>query len=230
MKKVITVCLCLILALSVLVGACAEDFTIHAGTMFGDTREEVKSKENLELHKEVASNANDSEYTKDVGEDIAYMLFEGTVAGYDNVEVQYFFNGDNNDSLFEVVYIMPEDVSVGAGGVVGEYKDLLDNLTEKYGAPLSNEDEVYYLIISRFIQEQIWTNEYFQNEGLPFFAKDITYDAWAIPCDGYNVKIELVMLGNGESCNIVYHRYSDEEVDAARVAYENAQNKKKDDL
>lgn len=230
MKKVITVCLSLILAISALSFAFAEDFTIHAGTMFGETREEVKAKETLDLSEEVLSNADESYYTKDVGENIAYLIYDGTVAGYDKSHIYYYFNGENNDTLFEVVYSMPGYSVVGNKGVIDEYQDLKQSLIDKYGNPLSSNDEAYYLIESRSIGETNWTNEYFKNEFLPNYITDYDITAWSIPYEGYNVKIELVLYDSGERCNIIYHYYTDEEIEAARAAYGNTQSKKNDDL
>ena len=188
MKKVITVCLCLILALSALVVACAEDFTLHAGTMFGDTKEQVKEKENNTDVEEFVYNEN-----------ISHFLYTGiTIAGYENCDIHYYFD-NTKDYLFDVSYFMGGSVKIGEDALLNRLGELGTLLIEKYGKPLSNEDEVNCLISG-------WTRNKTNY--------DFDYIGWSVPCGDYNVKIELVItydFGKPFSLNIDYHQYTDEE-------------------
>lgn len=219
MKKVITVCLCLILALSALSVACAEDFTIHAGTMFGDTIDEVKSKEDLKLINEIE---NDNE----IG-----LVYKGKLVGYDGCRINYCFDSDKY--LYDVYYTMPSSVDVGNNGVEEEYDYLLNALTDKYGNPLDTDDDAYYCIVGEQIKSLRVSNKVFEKNGSSS-RYEIEYVGWSIPSNDYNVKIELMLVtatsNNTTFCYIDYHKYTDDELAAAKEEYENTQAENLNDL
>ena len=220
MKKVITVCLCLILALSVLSVACAEDFTIHAGTMFGDTLEEVKAKENLEIYDDYVENQ--------FGRKITYI---GDVAGYSNTLVIYEF--DDNGKVYDVRYSI-DILTNDANQVMANYKALESALTKKYGEPLSNDDEDNYIIIGKQIEIIQKGNETKKIYGFP--EDKYEYKSWVYPCEDYSVKIELIKsigqdsTGPQNACYISYHYYTDEDYEKAKEAYKKIEIKINDDL
>ena len=193
MKKVITVCLCLILALSALVGACAEDFTIHAGTTFGDTMEQVKEKETLEYINEFEDKSTKA------------LLYSGTVAGYENCNIWYYFNKENN-TLCDVSYSMGIGSAIGEEALLNRLGELGVLLMNKYGDPLSDNEDAKYLIKGQVLSKP--SNKY-----------EYDFIGWSVPCDNYNVKIELIIeyySGSPAYLYIDYHPYTNEELEEAK--------------
>ena len=183
----------------------AEEFTIHAGTKFGDTREEVMAKETLL-------------YCGENGKD--GISFRGTVAGFDNSKVYYNF--DDNVKLIEVYYgFNSYDGSRSSRTIQNIYETLLDGLTQKYGNEITDKDYIKYGIPS-------WALNICNTS--PTESRRI-YDlnVWIVPCDGYNVKIELIRTMDRD-CFLSYLPYTDEMAKDAEKLYRDKQNKINDDL
>ena len=198
MKKVITVCLSLILALSALIVACAEDFTLHAGTMFGDTMEQVQEKETLKY-------IGEFEYEDVNGTKTTAILYTGTVAGYENCNIWYHFD-KTNSTLCDVTYSMGISDIIGEDALLNRLGELGTLLMNKYGEPLSDNDDAKYLIKGRNLNNK--NSKY-----------DYDFIGWSVPCDNYNVKIELVInysSGSPAFLYIDYHPYTNEELEEAK--------------
>ena len=212
-KKVISVCLCIILALSVIYIAYAEDFTIHAGTMFGDTKQQVMEKETLAYQGE-----------KDYDDDTSYLIYDGTVAAYDNCHIYYYFD-KKEELLIDAEYDMGRFFDIGNDGILNRYAQLQDALTEKYGEALSEDDETTFLILGQGVYPN--SNVY-----------DYKWVSWVAPYENYNVKIDLILSSyKGDSdlfLNIDYYTFTDEELEIAKAAYaavkEDVEKQTNDDL
>ena len=183
----------------------ADDFIIRNGIMFGDTKNDVLSKETLTIFE------NDDNK----------ILCGGKVAGFEKSIIVYYFN---NDKLTDILYVFPECDSLDAFSK--QYLELYTALNNKYGTPISENNSVYSLILG------IRASGIKKNDADYKETTQIQHTAWVVSCDGYNVKIDLLKPyeSTGYKCYIDYHPFTDEDLALAEEAYKNEQQNKYDDL
>lgn len=173
----------------------AEDFVIHAGIVFGDTKADVKAKETLIFDMEPGNGS---------------LWYKGSVAGSDFATIQYFF--DENNRVYDARYMLSEDNP----HVLDDFDKYLNMLTEKYGEPLDKDNEICSLITGEWIKQI----EYMLNRDRERGDGKTEYKivSWSVPYDNYNVKIDLIYHSrNGYSaCNIDYYTYKDEDIGKAK--------------
>lgn len=186
MEKFFAVLLACMLLLSG-VSACAEGFSLRNNISFGDTMDEVHSKEEL-LIKEI-----DNQVEAD--EEYPYSLTtqNGTVAGVENSYIVYNF--DNNEQLREVVYWLKE--SSNADRIDAQYRSINEGLVRKYGDALGNKDGSTYAVVGSAIDLTSYTVSLMKALGGPAGIRD--YDEWVVSGNDYNVKIEQVEFYLGAS-------------------------------
>ena len=120
MKKMLSIIMAMLLLWSFTVAAHAEnEFVLRNGIQFGDTKEEVRAKETIEINEE-EGNENQI-WTK-----------EGNVAGFEGVNLLYVF--DDEDKLIEVKWQLPESSYSDTSDSI--YSKMKKALSEKYGTPL----------------------------------------------------------------------------------------------
>ena len=167
----------------------AEGFIIHSGTQFGKTIEEVKEKETLDVY---------------IEEESSYVIFKGEVAGVNNVWLYYYF--DENRKLYDVYYHMKKTESYDSALEI--HDRLYTLLNEKYGTPLSEDDDIYQLLDGHYISMRKSINDIF-NRGYKF-----TVISWIVQDDNQFIKIDLFTEKNPSYsyCGIEYYPYTEEEL------------------
>ena len=144
MKRLLYLMIIFILLLSL--SGCSskktEKFVLRNDIHFGDSIEEVKKKESLKL-KEEEVDEDDKTITKISSE-------EGTIANIDDSTLSYRFK---DGSLYELTYYFdgpttdsntPTELAEVKSYITDQYDTINSSLTEKYGEPLSDEEEEQY--------------------------------------------------------------------------------------
>ena len=129
MKKLISILLAMIIAMAS-VSALAEEFTLHSGTKFGMSLDEVKSIETSNGYTVENTSLKYAFYDTDgkyYSKATNALQIKGTMAGIENSTLSYYFN-DNNE-LFAAVYKFGP--LVHEGNIV-EYADIQNTLSQKY--------------------------------------------------------------------------------------------------
>lgn len=193
MRKVVALVMVLIVSLSV-TSAWAEGFSLRNGISFGDTMEEVRSKEELNIKE------TDNELKAD--EEYPYSLTtqNGTVAGVANSYIVYNF--DKNKQLREVIYWLKESSS--SANIDAEYSSVNAGLVRKYGEPLENKDGRTHVVVGSAIDLANYSVRLLNAFGGYAGIRD--YDEWVVFENGYNVKIEQVEYYGGQSRSNVYYQ------------------------
>ncbi len=117
--------------------ALAEDFSLRNGIVFGDSPDDVKSKETtLSLRDTNHDNVMiagiiDVNY----GEAPFTQRFVGPILGLNEEFTLFFYNEENK--LYDMMYVvdLADDPQI--------YEKLTESLTSKYGAPLGNVGETF---------------------------------------------------------------------------------------
>ncbi|MBR6954685.1 MAG: hypothetical protein IKH77_06585 [Clostridia bacterium] len=169
----------------------SRQFELRNGIHFGEKIDTVISKETLTQ--------------KSVNDERTTVVYEGTVAGYDNTEVYFSFDGKNN-GLDELLYwFVPHSQSE----CDSQYNALFENLQMKYGTPLSESDPRASLYQGNATKELTAKVDFFRN----YLGKrgEIRNSAgWLIEKGGECIKIEIV------SCQVMGNYAYDFEI---RISY-----------
>lgn len=190
MKKLFSLFIVMILMFPIVCNA--EGFIIHSGTQFGDTIEEVKEKETLDVLYETPSG----------------IIFRGEVAGIEDVWLYYHF--DENGKLYDVFYNM---IQTESHDLVLETHNMLNSLLkEKYGNPLSEDDEIYQLLNGFNISSILKTDESIKKSIGSDYKISIT--SWTVQDDNQFIKIDLFIEKDSVQsyCGIEYYPYTEEEL------------------
>lgn len=200
MRKYISILLTIsILTVCVIGTACAEDFQLRNGILFGDTLEIIKQKETLPF--------------KSITDDNLKAWFgNGKISGIDG-QVRFDFD-EETGKMKEMLYAF--DTTDNKEFVDSDYEKLKNGLLRKYGTPLGNTGGKINLITGEafdYAALLIYLYQYIKGDG---DFRD--YEEWIVKCDGYNVKIDLVSYYyrdkdyNYTYQNLIsYHYYTDED-------------------
>ena len=203
MKKIVSLFLVAIIITSLFAGSVyAEDFTIHSGVVFGDTKEDVKAKEKLSLEYETATS----------------LVYSGKVAGYDEAKIEYqFYEADGKlyDALYKFKYL-----SNSTSNTARKQREELEKLLKsKYGEPINKNDGLYY---------SLWGKENVVLETSDYTEQTV----WTVAGDNSIIVITLITeypLMGGQN-HIDYHIFTDEEVAVLETTYGDAEQQAIDDL
>lgn len=190
MKKFTTLLITLMVLFSFCYSANAEEFTLRNGIAFGDSMEDVKSKETI------AIDTIDDEFGEnDAESDHPYSITtkEDTVAGISGSQIFYHF--DKDKKLCEVVYFFAS--SSNKDIIDSNYETINSGLVRKYGSPLGNSNGKSHIITSSAINDAVLIYEIMKMVGGVGDMRD--YDEWIVRCDNYNVKIDQVCYYAGSS-------------------------------
>ena len=182
MKKLLSLILCVGLLLSV-ISASAETFTLRNGIAFGDSMEDVMSKETIPI------DSIDDEFGEfDEEEDYPYYIKteEDTVAGISGSAIIYQF--DKDKKLRDIKYAFPFSSSKDV--IESHYESVNSGLVRKYGAPLGYSDGTRYIISGSAIDGAV--EAYRLNQLFGGIGDLLDYDEWVVNSDEYNIKIEQV--------------------------------------
>ena len=206
MKKMLSIIMAMLLLWSFTVAAHAEnEFVLRNGIQFGDTKEEVRAKETIEINEE-EGNENQI-WTK-----------EGNVAGFEGVNLLYVF--DDEDKLIEVKWQLPESSYSDTSDSI--YSKMKKALSEKYGTPLGYTNGDFYIITTTAVTGAAVFAGTYKLVGKYGDLRD--YDEWDYEYqNGQHVKIDLIQFYTGATYNslqyrvwIGYKHFTDEELNAAK--------------
>lgn len=206
MKKMLSMIMAMLLLWSFTVAAHAEnEFVLRNGIQFGDTKEEVRAKETIEINEE-EGNENQI-WTK-----------EGNVAGFEGVNLLYVF--DDEDKLIEVKWQLPESSYSDTSDSI--YSKMKKALSEKYGTPLGYTNGDFYIITTTAVTGAAVFAGTYKLVGKYGDLRD--YDEWDYEYqNGQHVKIDLIQFYTGATYNslqyrvwIGYKHFTDEELNAAK--------------
>lgn len=191
MKKVVSLILIALLIIPCVSGS-AEGFSLRNGVCFGDSAEEIRSKETLEISEDESRNAPSGEILWTV---------EGNVEGLEDAQVYYYC--DNETGLQETLWTpSPSD---DPHAYDDDYSMLVDQFTALYGEPLGYTDGKYHDVIGTTIQGTLdWIDLYAQT--IPNSVGEITdYAEWYLPYDeNSHIKIEIVKFYCGPQGSETY--------------------------
>ena len=207
MKKAISILL-VILLLSLSISVYAEPFSLRNGIFFGDTMEEVKSKEQLKY----INGKEDKNW------------FRGTIANVDDSEVSFYFDKETGQ-LTDMSYYL------GARSTVyrSNYDEIKESLIKKYGNPLGNTGGYFHVIVGKAVESYIRgktiANMYNSKDDL------LDYDEWLINCDGGAVKIDLILESTSHlTISLSYHFATDEEIEKLMEEEKDKQDSLENDI
>lgn len=202
MKKICCLVLLLVFSLTTTIAG-AEEFTLRNGIIFGDTMEDILTKETTLVRYSETSNS-----------------FRGRIAGIDDAECTFGF--DDDGKLESMNYYFGTEINTSRSDVDSNYKTLYESLVRKYGKPIGNTGGDCELITGPAISAMsLYVYLLGSFDGVK--SEYIDYDEWIVEVDDYNVKIDLVsyyyrdreynytyMLG------LSYLKYTDEDYEAER--------------
>ena len=218
MKRLVSVLVSLVLMVSCFSSAlAAADFTLRSGIKFGDTMEDILTKE-----KTLTRESEDSNW------------FKGKIAGYSDAQCYFKLNDDGK--LIDMEYSFGSSVCSSRDEMNNVYKKLYDSLKRQYGNPLGNTGGSCELITGGAIESMIITVYAFGS--LDGYSADYTdYDEWIVDCDDYHVKIDMASYYLRDksydytyTVSLSYHYYTDEDYDAAVREKEGERQEVDDDL
>lgn len=201
MKRMLAGFLAVLLVLSCSAAAFAqEEFTLRSGIHFGDTMEDILSKE-----------------TKLVRESETSNWFKGTIAGFENASCGFYF--DNDGKLTSMDYSFTDMDS--RTEVNDDYKTLYDSLVRKYGKPLGNVGgKIDPITGPALMRMAVLVQLYKFLDG--YDADYMDYDEWRVDTLGGHVKIDLVSYyyrdDDYKYCyqlDLSYHFYTDADYEQA---------------
>lgn len=200
MKKL----LCLFLVMLFCGSAMAEGFSLRNGISFGDTIEEVLSKETAEID-DIDDGSDEEESTSDADEnekededsaaEYPYSITtkSTTLAGISDSKITYRF--DANKTLREVVYDFRS--SSYKDSVDSDYDTVNDGLIRKYGNPLGFSGGSCYIFTGSALESAVFITYLY--DYLDGYGDIRDYDEWDVALDDYHVKIEQVEYYYGTS-------------------------------
>lgn len=179
MKRIIG--LLLIIAMLIATSAFAEEeFTMHAGTRFGMTKDEIKKQEAYLSFEDV--NKSGAFFPSD-----NYIMSGNTYVAGKNGTILYFF--DEYDKMIACVYHFAGNTANPLTKL--EYNDLISTLTEKYGTPVG--DRSGYIEIGKYIDALDIRARMLESELSQYFypTEEVFYQ-WLVPISDGAVDIMLM--------------------------------------
>lgn len=218
MKKTASVLGLFALSLFLVCCALAEaEFPLRSDIHFGDTMEDILSKEKTLVRESDESN-----------------IFLGTIAGYENSTCSFFFDDDNR--LTGMNYSFDRDNCSDRDSTNDVYKTLYQGLCRKYGDPIGNTGGTVELITGpAFDRMALIVYGLGAMDGCS--ADYMDYDEWVVDTDTYHVKIDMTSyyLRNSSAdtlylVDVSYQKYTDEDFENALAAKQNERDTVDNDL
>ena len=214
-KKLSLLLALVILGFSVCCAEADTSFPLRSGIEFGDTKEEV-------FTKETTLEGGYSDPFNIFTDDIAYW-FTGKIAGYSDAKCTFYFN--EIDQLVSMNYSF-DDACSSRDRMNNIYETLYQSLTRKYGNSIGNTGGKCELIIGPALDRMI-LYVYTLDSSDGSSRNYIDYDEWIVDVDNDHVKIDLVSYYWRDNkynyyykVDLSYHFYTEAE-------YQDAINKKR---
>ncbi len=173
MKK--TISLVLMIAMLFSVSAFAEEFTLHNGTKFGMSMQDVA----------------DAELSKgfSVSPEGDGLYGEGTIAGRSPSAVRYFF--DENEKLVHCDYFIYLNQQNSSNN--GDYTSTNESLISKYGTPVATEETGTPLAVYSDLSPSVKGLFKMDDTGYPVTGESISGEIYTVPIgdDGKNAKLVM---------------------------------------
>lgn len=181
MKKTILLLLTAMIVFSCQHGL-TEDFVLRNGILFGDSMEDVLSKETFTIDKivDTVEEDNNSQYPYTI------TTKKGTLAGINDSTITYKFNREKQ--LREVVYSFRS--SSYKDFIDSDYNSVNSGLIRKYGKPLGYSNGDCYVFTGSALENAALVAYLYDMMGKYGDLRD--YDEWDVELDDYHVKIEQV--------------------------------------
>ena len=197
MKRFISIILFIAISLSIIT-ATAEGFTLRNGITFGDSMEDVKGKETIEI-----AEIDEELGEKDADKDYPYSITtkKDTVAGISGSIIKYRF--DKDKKLREVKYEFASSTSKEV--IDNNYESVNSGLVRKYGSPLGYSNGKSFIVTGSAIDGAVLGYELMKLMGGIGDMRD--YDEWVVYLDDYNVKIEQVCYYYGSSYSDMHYSH-----------------------
>jgi len=181
-------------------------FTLRNGIKFGDSIEDVKSKETFAIDEDSSTIADDGSITWLETE-------EGTISGYDGY-VSFHFGEDS--CLDEMKYHFSETTLKDS--CQSRFDTLRDGLTRKYGTPLGNYGGNCYVITTSAIDGAVLM--YTLIDMMDGVGDYLDYDEWIVDIGkDEHVKIDMIAYYYGTSysdltyyLDIAYKYFTDDDL------------------
>lgn len=173
MKKIISLALMVTMLFSV--SAFAEEFTLHNGTKFGMSMQDVAA---AELSKGFS-----------VSPEGDGLYGEGIIAGRSPSAVRYFF--DENEKLVHCDYFIFLDHQNSSNN--GNYASTNESLISKYGTPIATKETGTSLSVHSDFSPSVKGLFAMDNTGYPMTGESISGEIYTVPIgsDGKNAKLVM---------------------------------------
>jgi len=220
MKRLLAILLVLLLGLSA-VSACAEEtFTLRNGIQFGDSIAEVRAKETIPFKEDECDDTK------------LWTKKEGTVAGFSNVQIAYFF--DEEGKLEEVKWQLPSRSTTDSSDA--DYEKLYKAFVSKYGSALGYTNDKCHIITTTAMDGGVMMAYLY--DMLDGYGDVRDYDEWVHEYGSdHNVKIDMCQFYYGTSYSslsyniwIGYKYFSDADLKEAQQEKQNEQQEVLNDI
>lgn len=201
MKKLfVMIIIAVILCMGSSLGNADEQFTLRCKINFGDTKDDVKAKEELPIKRQTAERITTE---------------SGTVAGIYVHSINYSF--DDSGKLVSVLWEKDSKNTL----IFDDFSSLSENLCKKYGNPINTDKDINFLIKGAAIEDLQFEMRYLFP--IPGYGP-LMLNEWTITGDNNkNMKIDLLLYSLGSEdyrLRLSYDIYTDEEL--ALLQEENA--------
>ena len=231
MRKLLSLVLVIMMLLTSI--AYAEEFTLRNGIMFGDTMDEVLTKETFEIDEVKDGSGEDS--TDDTSDEVEFPYYittqEDTLAGIGNSYIKYRF--DANKTLREAIYYFETYSSKDTSD--SDYESINKGLVRKYGSPLGYSNGDCYIFTGAALENAVIS--VYLWELLDGYGDIRDYDEWDVDTGDYHVKIEQVQYYWGNSYSelkyaheMSYTYFTDDDLQAEKDAKRESQEAVDNDL
>ena len=215
-----------------------ENFSLHSGTMFGDTVANVKSKE-----EEAGFFVSDE--TEMGVSDEKMVFFNGMFAGISDSGLRYTFHRDKSYTsplLYSSMYGFGYEQGHDYDSQSEDFDTITEELIKKYGDPIYNEGEGTPFILLNYKGNNMVTGWAEYNYKKQAFASDeigiFKYNQWIVKTEDNYVLIDHCIHGtwfNSSSSwyydhNLIYLSLDKQTVLETLESYERTQKEKTDSI
>ena len=200
MKKLLSVSIMFVLLFTFSRCYAESEFTIHNGTKFGMSKEEI-----ISLEKASGFQLHDTKAVVAAVPGAHIISANGKIASIENSDIYYFF--DKDDSLYSVFYWLSM-----SNANSNDYNTVEDSLIKKYGNP--NNDLIY---IATEINYETLNYFYLILRTVP-----TKYSIWLVPTnnDNYVLILHSYYTGSINVHTVGYQIVSSQTINAAKESIE----------
>lgn len=195
-------------------------FSVRNGILFGMSGKEVEQIEKKQGSEEAIDSGNWKKY----------IVYEGSVAGYSQSTIHYYFVDNNNmEDLYSFDYMFGMYDSWSASAATKVFNEMADAIINKYGKPIyTAKDEVLFPILSSAYNYLGVVDDFYD-------LRD--FSQWIVEYDDEYVVIDVVLSQMNRSiisseypyyCHVGYRRISKQEFEQIISQIETTQQNNED--